>query len=348
MASLTERNINSGKREALADLISMIDAKSTPFTSMAPKVAKPGNTLFRWQVDSLPNVSAEQAGIVDGTDVDPNGSSIKNFVRDNVGTPQEVQYRYELSNHIQIFREATRVSPLTTDIAVVAGVKSELSNNVAKATEILKRKMEKTLCSNNLPKADDGVSQGYATRGLDSWIKNDFTGDTYLAIPSNFRTPTDSISTVGTAALDETVCQNILASVYNQTGRTQSFDGLVGYKLKQAFTALTYTTRQNLDDATANQIRTLNREQGQSSYKSSIDVFEGDFGSIRLHTSLFLKNNFCGYLLNMDLVGVGYGGNIAQVKELTDNGGGPARLIEAVATCIVKNPLGLAKFDFTA
>ena len=342
MAKLTEPNIVSGKREALADIISMVDAKSTPFTSMAPKVAKPGNTLFRWQVDSLPSVVAEQAGVVDGTDVDPNGVQIKNYVKDGA-----TQYRYELSNHIQIFRESTRVSPLTTDIAVVAGVRSELSNNVAKATETLKRKMERTLCSANLPKADDGVSQGYATRGLDSWIKNDFTGDTYLPVPTSFRTPTSSISTVGTAALDELVVQNVLASVFEQQGRPQEFDLLGGYKLKQAFTALTYTTRQNANTNTASVIRTLNRESEQSVYRSSIDVFEGDFGSIRIHTSLFLKNNFCGYLLNFDLVGVGYGGNIAQVKELTDNGGGPARMVEAIATCIVKNPLGLAKFDFT-
>jgi hypothetical protein len=342
MASLTERNIVSGKREALADIISMVDAKSTPFTSMAPKVAKPGNTLFRWQVDSLPSVTADQAGVVDGTDVDPNGAQIKNFVKDG-----STQYRYELSNHIQIFRESTRVSPLTIDIAVTAGVKNELANNVSKATETLKRKMERTLCSANLPKADDGASQGYASRGLDSWIKNDFTGDTYLAVPTSFRTPSTSISTVGTANLDEQVVQNVLASVFEQQGKPQEFDGLVGYKLKQAFTALTYTTRQT-GTAPASVIRTLNRESEQSVYKSSIDVFEGDFGSIRLHTSLFLKNNFCGYLLNLDLVGVGYGGNIAQVKELQDNGGGPARMVEAIATCIVKNPLGLAKFDFTA
>ena len=342
MASLTERNIVSGKREALADIISMVDAKSTPFTSMAPKVAKPGNTLFRWQVDSLPSVTADQAGIVDGTDVDPNGASIKNYVKDGA-----TQYRFEMSNHIQIFRESTRVSPLTIDIAVTAGVKNELANNVSKATETIKRRMERTLCSANLPKADDGASQGYATRGLDSWIKNDFTGDTYLPVPSAFRTPTSSISTVGTAALDEMVVQKVLASVFEQQGKPQEFDGLVGYKLKQAFTALTYTTRQT-GTAPASVIRTLNRESDQTAYKSSIDVFEGDFGSIRLHTSLFLKNNFCGYLLNLDLVGVGYGGNIAQVKELTDNGGGPARMVEAIATCIVKNPLGLAKFDFTS
>jgi hypothetical protein len=37
MANLTEPSFTSGKREDLADLISLIDAKDTPFTSMAKK-----------------------------------------------------------------------------------------------------------------------------------------------------------------------------------------------------------------------------------------------------------------------------------------------------------------------
>ena len=45
---------------------------------------------------------------------------------------------------------------------------------------------------------------------------------------------------------------------------------------------------------------------------------------------------------------VRYGGNVAQVTELTDNGGGPARLIEAVAGLCIYNPLAFGKFDFSA
>ena len=357
MPSLTERIIPSGKREDLADLIALVDAKDTPFTSMAPKGSKPGNTLFRWQVDSLPNAVASQAGVVDGTDVDPNGGTIQNFVKDgSSGT----QYRYELSNHIQEFRKAVRVSPLTLDIAVTAGVKDELANNVAKGITMLKRDMEKTFCSNNLPKADDGSSQGYASRGLDSWIRpvattgGVFANDNYLTIPSSFRTPSASVagnatatveSTATVSTLTEITVQDILTSIYSQTGQFRSYDGLVGPNLKRAFTNLVYTSR--TDTAASQQtVRTFNRDASASSYISSIDVFEGDFGQIRLHPSLFLKNNFCGYILPIEHTEIRYGGSVAGVKELTDNGGGPARLINAIASVCVKNPLAFGKFDY--
>lgn len=362
MASLTERNIPSGKREDLADLIALVDAKDTPFTSMAPKGSKPGNTKFRWQVDSLPNAVSSQAGVVDGTDVDPNGNTIQNFVKDGNN-----QYRYELENHIQEFRKAVRISPLTLDIAITAGVKDELANNVAKGITMLKRDMEKTFCSNNLPKADDGSSQGYASRGLDSWIRpvattgGVFANDNYLAIPTSFRTPSTSVagnanattestytiaggSGAGTGLTEITV-QDILTSIYQQTGQFRSYDGLVGPLLKRAFTNLVYTSRS--DTAASQQaIRTFNRNASDSSYISSIDIFEGDFGTIRLHPSLFLKNNYCGYVLPMEHVEIRYGGSVAGVKELTDNGGGPARLINAIASVCVKNPLAFGKFDY--
>lgn len=357
MASLTERIIPSGKREDLADLIALVDAKDTPFTSMAPKGSKPGNTWFRWQVDSLPAAVASQSGVVDGTDVDPNGATIQNFVKDGAGG---TQYRYELSNHIQEFRKAVRVSPLTLDIAVTAGVKDELANNIAKGITMLKRDMEKTFCSNNLPKADDGSTQGYATRGLDSWIRpvattgGVFANDNYLTIPAAFRTPAASVagnatatveSTALVSSLTEITVQDILTSIYSQTGQFRSYDGLVGPNLKRAFTNLVYTAR--TDTAASQQtIRTFNRDASASSYISSIDVFEGDFGQIRLHPSLFLKNNYCGYVLPIEHTEIRYGGSVAGVKELTDNGGGPARLINAIASVCVKNPLAFGKFDY--
>jgi hypothetical protein len=154
MANLTEPSFSSGKREELADLISLVDAKDTPFTSMAKKGSKPGNTLFRWQADSLP--TPKMTGTVDGTDV----TAYDNYVKDGATV-----YRAELSNYIQIFRRAVRVSPLTQDITTVAGVRDELANNVAKGIQALKRDMEVTLCSNNGAQADNGTNP-YLTRGL--------------------------------------------------------------------------------------------------------------------------------------------------------------------------------------
>lgn len=342
MPSLLEKNIvNAGKREDLANLIAMVDAKDTPFTSMAKKGAQPGNTIFRWQADRLPATTAPTP-VVDGTDVDP-ATGTTNFVND--GT---TQFRVELSNRIQIFRKAVRVSKLTQDVANIAGVRDELANNVSKAITLIKRDMEVAMCANQGAQVDNGTV-GYRTRGLDKWIVAAANIDTVdlPAAASAFCPSASQISSVGTAALTETVVQDILTGIYSQTGQFKDYDALVGPTLKRAFTNLVFTTTASGTNQYQS-IRTFNREADASSYVSSVDVFEGDFGRIRLHPSLFLKNNFSGYIIPFDMVEVRYGGNVAQVTELTDNGGGPARLIEAVAGLCIHNPLAFGKFDFTA
>ena len=343
MAKLLEKDIvNAGKREDLANLIALVDAKDTPFTSMAKKGSQPGNTIFRWQADRLPAAAAPTA-VVDGTDVDPN-SGTSNFVNDG-GT----QYRTELSNRIQIFRKAVRVSKLTQDVANIAGVRDELANNVSKAITMIKRDMEVSMCSNQTAQVDNGTV-GYRTRGLDKWIVAAASIDTVdlPAAASAFCPAAAQISSVGTASLTETVVQDILTGIYSQTGQFKNYDAIVGPTLKRAFTNLVFTTPSSGSTNTQSVVRTLNRDSEDSSYISSVDVFQGDFGQIRLHPSLFLKNNFSGYIIPFDMVEVRYGGNVAQVTELTDNGGGPARLIEAVAGLCIYNPLAFGKFDFTA
>ncbi len=342
MASLLEKDIvNAGKREDLANLIAMVDAKDTPFTSMAKKGSEPGNTIFRWQADRLP-AAAAPTPIVDGTDVNMT-SGLSNFVNDG-GT----QYRVELSNRIQIFRKAVRVSKLTQDVANIAGVRDELANNVSKAITMIKRDMEVAMCSNQGAQVDTG-SVGYRTRGLDKWIVAAANIDTVdlPAAASAFCPAASQISTVGTAALTETVVQDILTGIYSQTGQYKNYDAIVGPTLKRAFTNLVFTTNA-VGTNQYQSVRSFNRDADSSSYVSSVDVFEGDFGQIRLHPSLFLKNNFSGYIIPFDMLEVRYGGNVAQVTELQDNGGGPARLIEAVAGLCVYNPLAFGKFDFTA
>jgi len=365
MANLTEPSFSSGKREELADLISMIDAKDTPFTSMAKKGSKPGNTLFRWQADSLP--LPKSTGTVDGTDV----STYDNYTKD---ADASKQYRTELSNYIQIFRRSVRVSPLTQDITTVAGVRDELANNVAKGIQAIKRDMEVTLCSNNGAQADAGGSTPYLTRGLHKWLQAAGTGsvsfstglwstvnasqDTTLPIHGSFQTPSANRSTVGTAALSETVVQDMLTGIYSQTGQFKDYDALVGTALKRAFTNLVFTssstTNASTNTFTQNAVRTLNRESDSTSYISSVDIFEGDFGKLRLHPSHYLKatsgigSTFAGYIIPFDQVEVRYGGNVAGVTALPNAGGGEARMIEAVAGLCIYNPLAFGVFDFTA
>ena len=137
MAALFERS-QVGKREDLADYITLVDAKDTPVTSMIPKGNKPGNTLLQFQADNMP--TAVSTGSVDGVDV----SSYENL---NSG-------RAVLTNYVQVFQRAIRVSPLSVDVSIVAGLRDELAGMVAKGIQILKRDMELTVCSDNDAQVD--------------------------------------------------------------------------------------------------------------------------------------------------------------------------------------------------
>lgn len=330
MAALFERS-QVGKREDLADYISLVDAKDTPIVSMAPKGNKPGNTLLQWQADNMP--AAVTTGSVDGVDV----SSYENL---NSG-------RAIISNYIQVFQRAIRVSPLAVDVSVVAGLRDELAGMVAKGIKLLKRDMEATVSSNNDAQADNGTDP-YLTKALGTWIST--SGGSTLQVPSAYRTPSASIATTATASLTETNIQAVLTSIYGQTGTFKEYDGVVGTNLKRAFSNLLFTTTLSststvgVTGAGGTAIRTFSRDANSDAYIASVDIFEGDFGRIKLHPSLFMPDADNGYVLDMELLELRYT-NLPEVTELPDAGGGPARLIKAVAGLVCKNPLGLGKFD---
>ena len=331
MAQLYERS-QIGKREDLADYISLVDAKDTPFVAMAPKGSKPGNTILQWQADNMPATAI--TGTVDGTDV--TSGDYQNL---NSG-------RAILSNYVQIFRRPVRVSPLSVDVSIVAGLKDELAGMVAKGITLMKRDMEATFLSANDGQADNGTVP-YITKALGSWIST--TGGSVPAVASAFRTPAASIvgGSAASTTLDESMVQGLLTSIYGQTGTFRDYDGIVGTSVKRAFTNLLFTTSQNANTNTASSIRTFNREADSETFLSSVDVFEGDFGRIRLHPDAFVPAAYKGYVIPMDLCEIRYS-SLPEVKDLPDYGGGPARLIEAVAGLVVKNPLAFGKFDFSS
>jgi hypothetical protein len=321
-----------GKREDLADYISLVDAKDTPIVSMIPKGKKPGNTLLEWQADSMPD--AVITGSVDGVDV--TGYENLNYKR------------AKIQNYIQVFQRAIRVSPLAVDVSVVAGLRDELAGMVAKGIKLLKRDMEATVSSDNDARADNGTLS-YLTKGLGTFISTS-GGAGATQVPSDFRTPAASITATTIANFAESDVQGVLTSIYGQTGSFKEYDCVVGTTLKRAFsnllftTGITTTSTVGVTGAGATAIRTFSRDANSDAYIASVDIFEGDFGRLKLHPSLFMPNVRRGYVLDMDLLELRYT-NMPEVRELPDAGGGPARLIKAVGGLIAKNPLGLGKFD---
>lgn len=435
-----------GIREELSDLIANVDAKDTPISSMAKRGSKPGNTTFRWQVDRNPDPSIE-LGVLDGADVDPsNPSQNPAFKQYTLG------YREEVENNIHMFRRAVHVSNLTQDILNIAGVQDELSRQLSKATIDLKRSMELTFTSDILPALDDG-STPYRTRCLTAWIKNDLLGastntqqkygsqsQSIRPVGENFRTPASSIVGTGETVdqLSENTVQDVMTSVYEQTGQFKNHEAVVGTALKRQFTNLVYTKASPAPESRI----TNNRDANSDTIKASVDYFEGDFGKLALIPTQFLHagvnpytivdcgtgasgasysttgryaivdgvyaasdvtsngaglngagknlvwlkdgttnkyervafgtagavparfateaeaktyanlhaNNAKtkGFIIPWNMLEIRYGGNIAQVRELTENGGGPRRMMEAMAALVVQSPLTFGMFDYRA
>ena len=111
--------------------------------------------------------------------------------------------------------------------------------------------------------------------------------------------------------------------------------------------------RSNTNAIAATSVRTFNQDLSADTFKASIDIFEGDFGRLILHPSTFIggKNStslsaqaYKGYVIPMDMVEVRYA-KLPQVKPLPDAGGGPGRLVEAIAGLVCKNPSGFGMFN---
>ncbi len=332
MALLLEKD-QIGKRESLADLIALVDAHDAPVVSTAKKGSKPGNTLMQWQADAY--AAAVTTGTVDGTDVS---------AYENPGASRAI-----LSNYVQIHRRVIRVSPLALEISNVAGIKDEIANGIAMKLVELKRDMESRYLlqegdSGADAQLDAGGSTPYLTKSLGEWIST--AGGSVLQVPSAFRTPTASIETTATTAnITDTTVQDVLSSIYSETGSIKNYMMPLGRTLKRAFTDRMTGTRTGTGatDLPATHVRTFSPLSGKK-VTFAVDIFEGDFGTVRLVPDNFAPALTDGYVLDMDGIEIRYG-KLPEIKELPDAGGGPIRMIEAVAALVVHNPLSHGKFN---
>jgi hypothetical protein len=333
----------SAAREDLADYIAIVDAKSTPFVSMSPKGKDIGNMQFSWLVD---NYGAPQLqGVVDGTDVTVASAS------------NPVTNRTRLNNYGQAFRRDLRIG-FIAETQDVAGVTDELANGIAKKLVELKRDMESTfMCTNQAAQADNGSTNAYLTGSLGNWLTSTNASNIgACASGSPFLPASGAVDTTASASFTEATVQNVLTAVYGNTGTFRDYDCILGTTLKRAFTNLTAsgtTQVANTNAIAATSVRTFNQDLSADTFKASIDIFEGDFGRLILHPSTFIggKNStslsaqaYKGYVIPMDMVEVRYA-KLPQVKPLPDAGGGPGRLVEAIAGLVCKNPSGFGMFN---
>ena len=335
MATLLETS-QINKREDLSDLVSIADASATIFTTMIPKGKELGNRKFEWQVDAYE--AANSTGVIDGRDVDTAYNS--------TDTVNPRQNSVRISNYGHYWRRSFRISPLS-EVSNTAGYKSELSTGMAKKTVEVKRDLELTMLGTQ-PSLAPTSTTASATRGLGMWTQQmqsltPGTTATYdqnwTTAPGAFATPTSSVETTATSAnISDSTIQALLASIFTKTGTVTSFDLIAGTTLRRAFSNLVARAVTSANFPLA--IRQLDADAG--TFTSTIDIFQGDFGTVRVSPSNFTPTAITGYIVPMDKVELRYGFT-PRTLQLTNNGGGEGRLIEAYGGLVVKNPLCLGK-----
>lgn len=335
MAKTLEKDV-VGKREDLSNIIALVDPEVTPMFSGLPKGPAPANTLLEWQADAYAAVSI--AGVVDGTDV---SSSTEEDASVN---------RKKIQGRIQHVRRHPRVSTLTQEVANIAGIgaKRAFAAAVAKKLKELRRDMEAIIGADQDSQADAGGSTPYLTRGFGFWIQNGAQGD--LAVDSSYRTPTASIYNADTVAnLTEANVQDLIKSIYENSGEVDRFFTVCGTDLKRKFSDFALY---NKDLASHTAIRQFNQDGASKMIVATIDVYEGDCGTLELHKDLFLgygtaANTKRGYVLNTDRARLRFT-MMPGSREIEDRGGGRQGIVEAIFGLQCDNPLAHGKFDPTA
>jgi hypothetical protein len=327
-----------GNREDLLDVLTVVDAKNTPISS---SVARTGADIsnpavYSYLADGYNAPSTD--GVVDSADVSEFSDATAN--------------RVLLSARAQKMRRTVRVSDFQANLADVAAIgrKKEFARATAKALTELKRDIEATISSDNNSVEGSG-SVAYKTRGLGAWIASSATTD--LPVPASQLTPSASITNTATTALTESNLQNVLQSIYEQTGSQDRLILVAGPSLKKAITNFTRFTVNSTSNVF--NLRQTAQAAGSDKLVSNISFYEGDFSTVEIVTSLFLAAGAStdaekyarGYVMSPDHLMLRYGRR-PRFQELEDQGGGPRGLVDAIVSLAVMSPKAMAKFNATA
>ena len=307
-------------REDLTDVLTILAPEETPILSSAQK-QKASATFVEWTVDSLS--APVTTGIREGADVGDG-----NFDDKFAG-------RARLGNYIQKFRRDYQVSDLQEAVDSVGPAK--IAQAEAKAIRELKRDVEKTIASGNDRAAENGTDTAYALRGLAEWLSSSGPSD----VPAGFRTPADSVYTVAEAnatAFGETQFNDIIASIFNQTGTVSDLMLVADTKLRRVISDFARTTGSATDN-----VRSVNYDGGSGEIKLTVDLYQSDHGIVSIVNGnpdcmpSFGQAGEVGYLVNPEYFGIHELIPMGSTR-LPNQGGGERGYVDCALTLGVYQP----------
>jgi hypothetical protein len=242
----------NGMREDFKDFIATVAPEETPFLSLIGTDTA-SNTFFEWQLDSLDTASTSNA-VLEGDD----------FTATSYTAPTRV------ANRCQISTKGIVVTG-TFEAVRKAGRASELARLIIKRGKELRRDME-AICMTNQASTTGATDVARKTGTVCAWYgttANASRGSGGSAggySNSDVAAATDS-STANMRALTESILKTTLAGCWDS-----------GANIKVLMCSS--SQKQNISTFTGNATRTIDAEGNKLS--TAIDVYESDFGTIRI------------------------------------------------------------------
>lgn len=253
-----DRHEAVGAREDLTDVIYDISPTDTPIMSSIGKT-KATSVYHEWQTDSLAAATTANA-LVEGASA----------------TEADISPTTRLGNYTQIVGKTVMVSGtlLASDLA---GRKSEMAYQLAKASAEIKRDIETIITANQ---GQTAGSTGNARKmgSLLSYIKsntNVSAGTTAGGDPTTLGVSTRTDGT--TRTFTETILKDVIKQVF-ESGGTPSVM-MVSPALKQTVSGFTGLAAQRYQVPTS----------GQATILAGADLYQSDFGVLQIVPNRFMR-----------------------------------------------------------
>lgn len=330
MAQAMEYN-QTGRREALADMIANAEAEATPCTSMMAKRKKPGNVLSDWQIKGYRR--AGHRGVRDGVDA--------------------TKFNYNSRERIHAVAQKVWDPRGVSDFAQesdVAGIKTtEIADQTIDATITVKQILERRVLSFEecAVQNENNPDAANETRGAFRWFDKD--AQSLYPVPEKFRPNTDQLYTGTLANFKEDTLKGLARAAWKRRlGNMVTLDGFVGIDLKARISD--FTCRDDAASGSSVPIRQFNQDAESKALINIIDVLKLDTGVIRLHANAHIMTDAdtgeftdsthkSGVFLDMEMAGIAYT-RMPRAFKLPYQGGGEKVVVDAIITLQIDNPVG--------
>jgi hypothetical protein len=248
-----------GAREDLTDVIYDISPTDTPIMSSIGKT-KATSVFHEWQTDALAAATTSNA-LVEGASA----------------TEATISPTTRLGNYTQIVGKTVMVSGtlLASDLA---GRKSEMAYQLAKASAEIKRDIETIITANQGQTAGTSGSAARKMGSLLSYIKsntNVSAGTTAGGDPTTLGVSTRTDGT--TRTFTETILKDVIKQVFESGGTPSVL--MVSPALKQTVSAFTGLAAQRYQVPTS----------GQATILAGADLYQSDFGVLQIVPNRFMR-----------------------------------------------------------